>query len=103
MIDYSRRACRAGDGPAIERRSAESPGTARCSRPILGAKDQALLKTLLVIALVATLAVLAAGMFAMMRGGEFNKKYGNILMRARVAVQALAVAILLALFMFGGE
>lgn len=62
-----------------------------------------MLKTLLVIALVATLAVLAAGMFAMMRGGEFNKKYGNILMRARVAVQALAVAILLALFMFGGE
>ncbi len=62
-----------------------------------------MLKTLLVIALVATLAVLAAGMIAMMRGGEFNKKYGNILMRARVAVQALAIAILLALFMFGGE
>ncbi len=62
-----------------------------------------MLKTLLVIALVATLAVLAAGMVAMTRGGEFNKKYGNILMRARVAVQALAIAILLALFMFGGE
>ncbi len=62
-----------------------------------------MLKTLLVIALVTTLAVLAAGMLAMMRGGEFNKKYGNILMRARVAVQALAIAILLALFMIGGE
>ena len=73
------------------------------NRPILGAKDQALLKTLLVIALVATLAVLAAGMFAMLRGGAFNKKYGNKLMRARVAAQAVAIAILLALFMVGGE
>ena len=62
-----------------------------------------MLKTLLVIALVATLAVLAAGMFAMLRGGEFNKKYGNKLMRARVAAQAVAIAILLALFMVGGE
>lgn len=69
----------------------------------MGAKDQALLKTLLVIALVATLAVLAAGMVAMVRGGEFNKKYGNKLMRARVAAQAVAIAILLALFMVGGE
>ena len=73
------------------------------NHPILGAKDQALLKTLLVIALVATLAVLAAGMLAMVRGGEFNKKYGNKLMRARVAAQAVAIAILLALFMVSGE
>ncbi len=62
-----------------------------------------MLKTLLVIALVATLAVLAAGMVAMVRGGEFNKKYGNKLMRARIAAQAVAIAILLALFMVGGE
>ncbi len=62
-----------------------------------------MLKTLLVIALVATLAVLAAGMVAMTRGGEFNRKYGNKLMRARVASQARAIAILLALFMVGGE
>ena len=62
-----------------------------------------MLKTLLVIALVATLAVLAAGMFAMARGGAFNRRYGNILMRARIAAQALAIAILLALFMVGGE
>ncbi len=62
-----------------------------------------MLRTLLVIALVATLAVLAAGMVAMARGGAFNKKYGNILMRARIAAQALAIAILLALFMVGGD
>ncbi len=62
-----------------------------------------MLKTLLVIALVATLAVLAAGMVAMVRGVEFNKQYGNKLMRARVAAQAVAIAILLALFMVGGE
>lgn len=42
-------------------------------------------------ALVAVAAVLLAGLFAMARGGAFNKKYGNRLMRARVALQALAV------------
>ena len=60
-----------------------------------------MLKTLLVVALVGTLAVLIAGLVAMMRGGEFNRKYGNKLMRARVAMQALAIALLLLLFLVG--
>ena len=46
-----------------------------------------MLVTLVVIALAATLAVLFAGVFAMLRGGAFNAKYGNKLMRARVAFQ----------------
>ena len=46
---------------------------------------------LMVGALVAVVLVLIAGVFAMARGGAFNKKYGNKLMRARVAVQAFAV------------
>ncbi len=58
----------------------------------------AVLNTLVVIALAGTLAVLFAGVFAMARGGEFNRKWGNKLMRARVVSQGLAILLLLALF-----
>lgn len=58
-----------------------------------------MLETVIVIALVATLAVLAVGIVVMLRGGEINRKYGNKLMRARVALQAVAVALVLALYM----
>ncbi len=58
-----------------------------------------LLNMLVVGALAVTLAVLFAGVFAMARGGEFNRKWGNKLMRARVATQGLAVLLLLALFL----
>ena len=51
------------------------------------------------IALVAVLAVLGVGVFAMLRGGDFNRKYGNKLMRARVAAQALAIALVFALYL----
>ena len=50
------------------------------------------------IALVAVLAVLAVGIVAMLRGGDFNRKHGNKLMRARVAAQALAIALVFALY-----
>ncbi|MHA1536278.1 MAG: twin transmembrane helix small protein [Alphaproteobacteria bacterium] len=48
---------------------------------------------LMIGALVAVVLVLLAGIFAMARGGEFNKKHGNRLMRARVALQAFAVLV----------
>ena len=51
------------------------------------------------IALIAVLAVLAVGIVAMLRGGDFNRKYGNKLMRARVGAQALAIALVFALYM----
>ncbi len=51
------------------------------------------------IALIAVLAVLAVGVIAMLRGGEFNAKYGNTLMRARVGAQALAIALVFALYL----
>ncbi len=57
----------------------------------------AALNTLVVVALAGTLVVLFAGVFAMARGGEFNRKWGNKLMRARVATQGLAILLLLAL------
>ncbi len=50
---------------------------------------------LLPLALLAVLAALGLGVIGMLRGGEFNEKYGNTLMRARVASQALAVILLL--------
>lgn len=59
----------------------------------------AILNTLIVIALAATLLVLFAGVFAMTKGGEFNRKWGNKLMRARVASQGLAILLMLALFL----
>ncbi len=65
-----------------------------------------MLEILIVIALVATLAVLLVGIIAMLRGGAFNAKYGNKLMRARIAMQALAVGLMFSLYLInqaGGE
>lgn len=45
------------------------------------------------LALLATLGVLFAGLFSMMRGGEFSKKYSNKLMRMRVGFQAAAIVL----------
>ncbi len=61
------------------------------------------LTALVVVALVATLAVLLAGVVAMAKGGAFNRKWGNKLMRARVAMQALAVTLLFALFLLNRD
>ncbi len=58
-----------------------------------------MLEILVAIALAATLAILLAGVVAMVRGGEFNAKYGNKLMRARVAMQALAVGLMFTLYL----
>ncbi len=60
---------------------------------------ESLLSIVIGIALVAVLAVLGVGVFAMLRGGDFNRKYGNKLMRARVAAQALAIALVFALYL----
>jgi hypothetical protein len=57
-----------------------------------------MLEVLVIIALGATVAVLVAGLVVMVRGGEWNRKYGNRLMRARIGAQALAVALMFALF-----
>jgi hypothetical protein len=44
---------------------------------------------------LATLASLLVGVFAMGHAGEFNRKYGNKLMRMRVMFQLLTIACLL--------
>ncbi len=43
------------------------------------------------LAMAAVLGVLVLGVIGMAKGGEFNRKYGNILMRWRVGLQALAL------------
>lgn len=45
-------------------------------------------------ALFAVAAVLALGIYALFRGGEFGRSYSNKLMRLRVVMQAIAVAVL---------
>ncbi len=55
------------------------------------------------VTLLAVVGVLLVGVFAMARGGEFNRKYGNKLMQARVALQAVAVALLFLLWLAFGK
>ena len=43
--------------------------------------------------MLAVLGTLGLGIFSMVKGGEFNRRYGNRLMQARVILQGLAVAL----------
>ena len=51
---------------------------------------------LIYAALAAVSLVLALGLFALFRGGEFGRSYSNKLMRLRVLTQAVAIVILVA-------
>ena len=63
----------------------------------------ALLPILLIVFMLATLGVLFAGLIAMGRGGEVNRKYGNILMRWRVILQFAALAVLALVMLAAGK
>lgn len=56
-----------------------------------------ILKVLLALVLIGVVAVLFTGVISMSRGGEFEARWGNKLMRMRVVLQGVAVALLLAL------
>ena len=60
---------------------------------------QSVLTNLLFVAMAAVLVVLIIGIVSMLRGGEFNRKFGNKLMRARVAFQFGALLIFLLLIL----
>ena len=47
-------------------------------------------------ALITVSVVLAFGIYALFRGGDFGRSYSNKLMRLRVVTQAVAVAVLVA-------
>ena len=51
----------------------------------------------LFVAMGLTLVVLFTGLISMARGGEFNRKNANRLMRLRVAFQAIAIVLFLLL------
>ena len=60
---------------------------------------ESVLSVLLLIALAAVLLVLGTGLVGFVIGGDFNRKYANKLMRLRVATQAVAVLLLLAIML----
>jgi hypothetical protein len=48
------------------------------------------------LALTAVAVVLGFGIYALFRGGDFGRSYSNKLMRLRVVMQAIAIAVLMA-------
>lgn len=53
---------------------------------------------LIPVTLGAVLVALAAGLFALFRGGDFGRSWSNKLMRLRVLLQFVAVVVLVAAF-----
>lgn len=59
--------------------------------------------TAMIVAMLATLGILVTGVVSMGRGGEFNAKYGNRLMRARVMMQGIALLFFALALMTAGK
>ena len=55
---------------------------------------------LIPISLLAVLDVLGTGIYAMFKGGDFNKKYANKLMRLRITLQFVAIVIIMSALYF---
>lgn len=49
----------------------------------------------MLLALLSVVAALAIGLLAMAKGGAFNRRWGNKVMRARIILQGAAVALFL--------
>ncbi len=49
----------------------------------------------IIAAVVATALVLLVGVLTFARGGDFNRRYGNKLMRLRIFMQAIAVVLIM--------
>jgi len=56
------------------------------------------LDIVILIALGAVAATLAAGIYALYRGGDFGRSYSNKLMRLRVLLQFITVVLLVGVF-----
>ncbi|MGU9964101.1 MAG: twin transmembrane helix small protein [Candidatus Halichondribacter symbioticus] len=50
---------------------------------------------IIIFAVLSVFVVLMFGLGTFTRGGEFNRKYANIIMRWRIILQALAVALII--------
>jgi len=55
----------------------------------------------LFVALISTVGVLIFGLFALFKGGEFNRMYGNRAMRWRILLQALTIILFTILLIVG--
>jgi len=54
-----------------------------------------LLSFMIILALLATVGALGAGIVSMVRGGEYDREHGTQLMAARVGFQGVAVVLML--------
>ncbi len=54
-----------------------------------------LLYFLIPVAMIATAVVLGVGIYSLAKGGNFAKEHSNNLMRLRVTLQAIAIALLM--------
>ena len=57
------------------------------------------MKAFVIISCLAVLGVLIAGLYSMWRGGEFSRKWSNKLMRMRIALQFVAIIIIMIAFL----
>ena len=55
----------------------------------------AFLPALVIASMLTTLSIVVFGVITMIRGGEFNRRYSNKLMRARVIMQGVTIVLLL--------
>lgn len=58
---------------------------------------------LIVLSLLSVLVTLGAGIYSMVRGGEFNERHGNRLMGWRVKLQAVAIGVLVIGFWYKSQ
>jgi hypothetical protein len=55
---------------------------------------QNVVNTLIPVFAVLTFLVLCVGIFALFRGGRFNRSYSNLLMRWRILLQFIAICLI---------
>ncbi len=58
---------------------------------------------LIILSMAVVLIILMVGIGGFGKGGEFNRKYANKIMRLRILAQFLAVAIILLFVFFSGS
>ena len=58
---------------------------------------------LMIFAMLATLGVLFFGIFTMARGGDFNRKHSNRIMRTRIVLQGLALLLFAVIMVIAGR
>ena len=58
---------------------------------------------IIILLAISTLGVLFLGLGGFIAGGEFNEKYGNRIMQARVALQAITVLLIMIALLASGS